>query len=140
MAGELSPNVSLVADQVTQVTLQTGQQVHAIGMQNAVALQQNANNLSLAILTNAIQIANSYAGNHLRRGSEVDVQEAVSEGAVYKGEGQASFPQQAQQLDSLYHKDALKGVIDAVVSQVLAKLAQSTPPVSGAYSVPAQGN
>ncbi len=134
---EASANVALVADQVTQSALQAGQQVHALAMQNAVHFQQLAQTASLQLLAGGMQVGQSYQGNHLRRGSEVDAQEAVSEGAVYKGESQASFPQTGQQLDSLYHDDAIKGIADMVIAQVMAKIGQSTPPQTAGHSAKA---
>ncbi len=131
---EPSANVSLVADQVTQAALQSGQQIHSLAMQNAVQLQHLTQTMALQLLSGGLQVGQSYQGNHLRRGSEVDSQESVAEGAVYKGESLASYPQTGQQLDSLFHKDAMKGVVDAAVSQILAKLAQSTPPQTAGHA------
>jgi len=134
---EASPNVALVADQVTQAALQAGQQVHALAMQNAVHFQQLAQTASLQLLSGGMQVGQSYQGNHLRRGAEVDSQESVAEGAIYKGESQASFPQTGQQLDALYHKDALKGVVGAVVAEVLAKIGASVPPQTAGHAAQA---
>ena len=131
---ELSPHVAAVQDQVTQASLQVGQQTVGLAMQNAVQIQQLGQVAALQLLTGGLQVGQSYQGNHLRRGSEVDAQEAVGDGAVYKGESQASFPQTGQQLDALFHKDVLKGVVTDAVSQILAKIAQSTPPQTAGHA------
>lgn len=137
---DLSPAVQAVVDQTTQAALQSAQQASALQMQNAVHMQQLAQAASLQLLTGGLQVGQSYQGNHLRRGSEIDAQEAVGEGAVYKGEGQASFPQTAQQLDSLYHDDAIKGIADMVLAQVMAKVGQSTPPQTAGHAAQPPGN
>jgi hypothetical protein len=132
----MSDAVQAMVDQTTQLALQAGQQAAALQLQNAVQQQQ----LSQLLALGGSQIAQAYRGNHLRRGSEVDVQEATSEGAVYKGESQASFPQTGQQLDSLYHDDAIKGIADMVLAQVMAKVGQSTPPQTAGHAAQAPGN
>jgi hypothetical protein len=129
----MSDSVQAMVDQTTQLALQAGQQAASLQLQNAVQHQQLAQLLALG----GSQVAQSYRGNHLRRGSEVDAQESVAEGAVYKGEGQASFPQTGQQLDSLYHDDAVKGIADMVLAQVMAKVGQTTPPQTAGHAAQA---
>ncbi len=114
---ELSPNVSAVMDQVTQAALQAGQQVHSLAMQNAVHFQQLAQMASLQLLSGGFQVAQSYQGSHLKKGAEVDAQEAVAEGAIYKGESLASLPHAA-----------LQDVLATAIAQALAKISQTTPP------------
>lgn len=125
---EVSANVSAVADQVTQAALQTGQQVHALAMQNAVHMQQLTQMATLHHLSGGLAVAQSYQGSHLRKGAEVDAQEATAEGAVYKGEAQASLPALMSQLGS---------VLGAL--QQFVKVAQTTPPQSGGYAPQAPG-
>jgi hypothetical protein len=132
----MSDAVQAMVDQTTQLALQAGQQAAALQLQNAVQQQQLAQLLALG----GSQMAQAYRGNHLRRGSEVDAQEAVGDGAIYKGESQASFPQTGQQLDSLYHDDAIKGIADMVLAQVMAKVGQSTPPQTAGHAAQAPGN
>jgi hypothetical protein len=124
-----------MVDQTTQLALQAGQQAASMQLQNAVHHQQLAQQLALG----GAQVAQAYRGNHLRRGSEVDVQEATSEGAVHKGESLASFPQSGQQLDSLYHDDAIKGIADMVLAQVMAKVGQTVPPQTAGHAAQAPG-
>lgn len=124
----LSDNVQAVMDQVTQLALQAGQQAGALQIQNAVHFQQLAQTASLQLLTGGFQVGQSYQGAHLRRGSEVDSQEAVAEGAVYKGESLASLPQQG-----------LQAVVAEAVAQALAKMANTIPPQTGGYAAQAPG-
>jgi len=112
-------------DQVTQTALQQGQQIGSLAMQNAVQMQQLGQTLALQLLGGGLQVGQSYQGNHLRRGAEVDGQEASAEGKIISDSAAATFPREVQQLDSLYHKDVMKGVVDSAVSQILAKLAQT---------------
>lgn len=134
---ELSANVAAVADQVTQASLQAGQQIHALAMQNAVHMQQLVQMNSANIASGGLQVGQAYQGNHLRRGSEIDSQEATAEGAVYKGESLASFPQTGQQLDSQFHKNSQQNAVDVAVNQILAKLAQSTSPQTAGHAAQA---
>jgi len=121
-------------DQVTQTALQQGQQIGSLAMQNAVQMQQLGQTLALQLLGGGLQVGQSYQGNHLRRGAEVDGQEASAEGKIISDSAAATFPREVQQLDSLYHKDVMKGVVDSAVSQILAKLAQTTPPQTAGHA------
>ena len=134
---DLAPNVAAVAEQVTQTALQQGQQIGSLAMQNAVQMQQLGQIAAIQLLSGGMQVSQSYQGNHLRRGSEIDAQEAAGEGKVHSDSAAASFPRESGQLDSLYHKDVMKGVVDSAVSQILAKLAQSTPPQTAAHAAQA---
>ena len=124
-------------DQVTQTALQQGQQIGSLAMQNAVHMQQLGQIAAIQLVSGGMQVGQSYQGNHLRRGSEIDAQEASGEGKVYSDAAAASFPREGQQLNSLYHGDVMKGVVDAAVSQILAKLAQSTPPQTAGHAAQA---
>lgn len=134
---ELPANVQAVMDQVTQTALQQGQQIGSLAMQNAVQMQQLGQIAAIQLVSGGMQVGQSYQGNHLRRGSEIDAQEASGEGKVYSDSAAASLPRESQQLDSIYHKDVMKGVVDSAVSQILAKLAQSTPPQTAAHAAQA---
>jgi len=134
---ELTPEVQAVMNQVTQTALQQGQQIGSLAMQNAVQVQQLGQIAAMQLLTGGMQVGQSYQGNHLRRGSEVDGQEASAEGKVLSDSAAATFPRESGQLDSLYHKDVMKGVVDSAVSQILAKLAQTTPMQTGAHAAQA---
>lgn len=123
MATDLSANVQAVADQATQASLQSSSQAANLAMQNAVTFQNMANNAALGMLTAGMQVAQSYQGSHLRRGAETDVQEMVAEGHGYKAESVASLPQQS-----------IQAIVAAVTEQVLAKVAQTTPPQTAGHA------
>lgn len=125
---DLSPAVQAVVDQTTQAALQAGQQVASLQMQNAVHIQQLAQTASLQLLTGGMQVGQAYQGSHLRRGSELDVQESVAEGAGYKGEAESDLAAQMAQLQAVLSSMSLqiKGV-------------QSTPPQTGGYAAEAPG-
>jgi len=136
----MGENVQMVMDQVTQSALQSGQQVHSMAMQNAVHMQQLAQMASLQLLSGKMSVGQAYEGNHLRRGSEIDAQEAAGEGKVYSDSAAASFPREGQQLDALYHDDAIKSIADQVLAMVMAKVGNNVPPQTGGYSAQAPGN
>lgn len=120
---ELPPLVQAVADQTTQATLQAAQQAAALQMQNAVQMQQLAQTAALQALTGGLQVHQSYQGNHLRRGSEVDAQESVAEGQIYKGESESDLAAKITELSA---------ALSSVMQQV--KVAQTTPPQSGGHA------
>ncbi len=86
--------------------------------------------LQQAARTTAVDSA--YAGNHQRRASEVDSQEATAEGAVYKGESLASFPQtQAQHSAQFLDLEAkIAGVAD-LVSKLIKGMSITNPQTGG---------
>ena len=122
---------------VHQNALDASQNFHSASMSNLLQFQQQAGLLFLQSAARSSEVAQAYQGNHLRRGSEVDAQEGTAEGAVYKGESLASMPQTQAQHASLYHDQVVKSVTDAVVAQVLTKLAQTTPPQTGGHAAEA---
>jgi hypothetical protein len=82
-------------------------------------------------------VASSYRGSHLKKGAEVDAQEAVAEGSSYKAESLASYPQTEQLLgNSLSSTLAKLGEAVAAIQQIV-KIAQTTPPQSGGHAADA---
>lgn len=126
---ELSASVQAVVDQTTQAALQAGQQVASLSMQNAVHMQQLAQTASLQLLSGGMQVGQSYQGSHLRRGSEVDAQEAVAAGQVYKGESESDLASQLA---------AMGAALSALTAYV--KQGQTIPPQSGGHSAQPPGN
>jgi hypothetical protein len=102
---------------------ETAATMHQLALSNALALQHQASLRYLQAGFDSLGVEQSYRGSHLKKGAEVDAQESVAEGASYKGESLASLPQTQAQLSSNYNDQALKGVVDAVLAQVLTKLA-----------------
>lgn len=107
---------------------------HDMVWTNALSFQHVASNLFLKAAVADADVASSYRGSHLKKGAEVDSQESVAEGAVYKGEALASYPQTEQLLGN-----SLAGILaklgEAVASiQQIAKIAQTTPPQTGGHA------
>jgi hypothetical protein len=113
--------------------------LHGIALSNALALQHQASLRALQFGYDTAEVAAAYRGSHLKSASEVDVQQATSEGQVMKDSSQASLPITQAQNSSNFNDQALKSVVDAVLAQVLTKLAQSTPPQSGGHAAEAPG-
>lgn len=126
MADLLSPAVQAVVDQTTQAALQAGQQAASLAMQNAVHMQQLAQTASLQLLTGGLQVGQAYQGSHLRRGSELDVQESVAEGSTFKGEAESDLGMQLAQLG------ASLSALTAFVKQ-----GQTIPPQTGGHAAQA---
>lgn len=85
----------------------------------------------------AADVATGYQGAALKAAVEPDSSEAIARGQEYKDSSQASLPISQSQLSSVFNDQALKGVVDAVLAQVLTKLAQTTPPQSGGHAAEA---
>ena len=66
---------------------------HDLVFANAIALQHQGSQGYLGGQLGQDGVEAAYRGNHLKKGSEVDSQEAVAEGGVYKGEAAATLPQ-----------------------------------------------
>lgn len=110
---------------------ETAATMHQLTLSNAIALQHQAALRYMQSGFDASGVEQAYRGSHLKKGSEVDSQESVAEGVVYKGEAAASFPQ-TQELTGSSLVSLEKKLDNLVASlQQVVKLAQSTPPETG---------
>jgi hypothetical protein len=114
--------------------LESAQRAHDAGWQHQLALQRMTDYRSLQLGFDATEVAQAYRGNALKSATEADAAQSTAEGQIYKDASQASLPITQAQHSANYNDQALKSVVDAVLAQVLTKLAQSTPPQSGGHS------
>jgi hypothetical protein len=110
---------------------------HDVIFANVVALQQQASQKFLQLGFDNSGVEAAYRGSHLKMGSEVDVQQAASEGQVVKDQSQASLPiTQAQHSANFLDLHAKVADLTALVGQ-LVKAMQTTPPQSGGHAAEA---
>ena len=106
---------------------------------NAAALQHLAGLSSLQRSFDNAGVEASYRGTHLKKGAEVDAQETVAEGQVYKGESVASLPQTQSQMSGVLLDLQEKVVAQADQLSRLIKSMGNTPPQSGGHAAEAPG-
>lgn len=107
---------------------ETAATMHQIALNNALALQHQAALRFMQAGFDSLGVEQSYRGSHLKKGSEVDAQESVAEGTVYKGEASASFPATQELVGSSLV--SLEKKLDNLIASFMqvVKAAQSTPP------------
>lgn len=122
----VSGRVDAVLDSVLSESLQDARALQRRSQHQAEHMMQLTQGMLLNNLLGDAQVASSYRGTHLKKGSELDSAEAAAEGQVYKGEAESDLSAMVAQLG------ASLSALTAYVKQ-----GQSIPPQTAGHAAEA---